>query len=169
DSKWLKIQVDGVRTGVLDATPEVYSPETLDTELRTMNPIYAKLKIVQPPRWMRTKEDLTTTPYSSIIFAAEDEEQARRLLREVKSLAVFGRNCYLRHYADRPPVIQCKKCWDFGHVSTACKRPKQTCRLCGDDHTETEHREKCEPCKDAMYTGSTLCTHNMCCRHCKGQ
>ncbi|KAJ7185249.1 hypothetical protein C8R46DRAFT_875181, partial [Mycena filopes] len=147
DSKWIKIQVNGVRTGAFDSIPGIYSPGTLDTEFRTMNPAYARLKIVMEPRWMRATEELGAQAYSSVVFAVEDDEQAHRLLREVKSMAAFGRNVFMRHYADRPPVIQCRKCWKFDHHTTACNDTQQTCRLCGEAHTEEEHRTNCTNCK----------------------
>ncbi|KAJ6522103.1 Endonuclease/exonuclease/phosphatase, partial [Mycena vulgaris] len=90
DTKWIKIQVNNVRTGALDTIPGIYNSETLDAELRASNPEYAALKIVMPPRWMRAPEELVGMARSSIVFAVEDEEQAQRLLLEVKSMAAFG-------------------------------------------------------------------------------
>jgi hypothetical protein len=122
----------------------------------------------------RAPEELAAQGHSSIVFAVEDEEQANYLLREVKSLAAFGRSVFLRRFADRPPVIQCKKCQDYDHYSTACEATKQACRLCGEDHTETEHRANCATCltekeNGAMETDNTLCMHNLRCKHCKGK
>ncbi|KAJ7693987.1 Endonuclease/exonuclease/phosphatase, partial [Mycena metata] len=89
DSKWIKIQVNGVRTGALDPMPGVYSSTTLDAELRAMNPAYAALQIKMGPRWMRSTEELAAQAYSSIVFAVEDNEQAHHLLREVKVMAYY--------------------------------------------------------------------------------
>ncbi|KAJ6512136.1 Endonuclease/exonuclease/phosphatase, partial [Mycena vitilis] len=83
DSKWLKIQVNGVRTGALDPMPGIYSPETIHAELCAKNPLYARLKFVMLPRFIRASEELASMAYSSIVFAVEDEEQAHHLLREV--------------------------------------------------------------------------------------
>ncbi|KAJ7288036.1 hypothetical protein C8J57DRAFT_1047862 [Mycena rebaudengoi] len=124
DLKLLKIQVNRVRTGWFDTIPGLYTPQLIDQELRENNPAYAKLNIVLAARWMRSAEELKMQMYSSIVFAVEDNEEARHLLRNVKSFAAFGRNTFLRRYADHPPFTQCKKCWKLNHVSTKCDAAK---------------------------------------------
>lgn len=123
---------------------------------------------------MRLEQELTTQGFSSVVFAIDNEEQANFLTQEVKSLAAFGRTVFPCKYAERPPVIQCKQCWKYGHISTACNSETQHCRLCDNNHTETQHKEGCNQCKalevvEGMEIDSKLapCNHNMCCRHCK--
>ena len=175
DKKWIKIQANGIRTGAFDRIPGIYSSETIHAELCANNPAYANLQFVGPPRWMRIPEELHAQAYSSIVFAVLDEEKARFLLREIKSLAAFGRNAFLRKYADRPPVIQCKNCWGFEHVSTTCNAKKPRCRLCGQNHHENEHSKECTQCRalresEGMDTDSPLpCTHGLRCLHCKDE
>ncbi|KAJ7236337.1 hypothetical protein C8J57DRAFT_1038545, partial [Mycena rebaudengoi] len=113
--------------------------------------------------------------YSSIVFSVEDNEEARHLLRNVKSFAAFGRNTFLRRYADHPPFTQCKKCWKLTHVSTKCDSDRPKCRLCDGDHTESEHRQNCSQCKaereaeGVMDVDGQVCTHNLKCTNCKGK
>ena len=170
DKKWVKIQVNGVRTGTFDLTPTLYTPETIHEELRANNPAYAALNIIAPPRWMRTQDELRTQNYSSVVFATDDEEKANKLLREVKSLAVFGRYAFLRRYADRPPVVQCKRCWAYDHITATCKAKSPRCGLCGENHSEAEHGKGCKECEadTGMETDvPQTCMHNLRCLHCK--
>jgi phage baseplate assembly protein W len=175
DKRWFKILVNGVRTGMLDPLPGLYSPETIHAELCANNPDYANLNIIAPPRWMRTKEELRFQAHSSIMFATDDEEKANRLLKEVRTLAVFGRNAFLRKYSDRPPVVQCKKCWAFGHYATVCSKTEPRCRLCGNKHDESTHGENCTQCRairesEGMDTDEQIaCSHDLRCVNCKDQ
>ncbi|KAJ7263808.1 hypothetical protein C8J57DRAFT_1183273 [Mycena rebaudengoi] len=175
DLKLLKIQVNGLRTGWFDTIPGLYTPDLIHQELRKNNPAFAKLNLVLPARWMRSAEELKVQMYSSIVFAIEDNEEARHLLRNVKSFAAFGRNTFLRRYADHPPFTQCKKCWKLTHVSTKCDSDKPKCRLCDGDHTESEHRQNCTQCKaereaeGVMDVDGQVCTHNLKCTNCKGK
>ncbi|KAJ7862235.1 Endonuclease/exonuclease/phosphatase, partial [Mycena olivaceomarginata] len=89
DIPWVKIKIDGIRTGAYDRVPTIHSEEALHRELSDKNPIYNELKIVQAPRWMRSKEEVASIAHSSIVFAVEDSEQAQHLLREVKKRADF--------------------------------------------------------------------------------
>jgi hypothetical protein len=175
DKKWYKVQVNGIRTGAYDPIPTVYTPEDISKELFHKNPIYKDLKLVQPPRWMRSAEELRSQAYSSVVIALEDEEQFNHLTREVRTLAAFGRNCILRRYADRPPVTQCKKCWRFDHITHECPTDKIRCRLCDGPHSEEDHKKDCKQCEavregegDVFMDGySNSCDHNLRCAHCK--
>ena len=170
DKKWVKIQVNGVRTGTFDLTSTLYTPETIHEELRANNPAYAALNVIALPRWMRTQDELRTQNYSSVVFATDDEEKANQLLREVKSLAVFGRYAFLRRYADRPPVTQCKRCWSYDHNMTSCKAKSPRCGLCGENHSDAEHGRGCKECEAeaGMETDNPVtCMHNLRCIHCK--
>ncbi|KAJ6492978.1 hypothetical protein C8R45DRAFT_787973, partial [Mycena sanguinolenta] len=91
DTKWLKIQVDGVPTGAFDRIPTIYDQETIHEEFKVKNPTYAGLKITQFPRWMRAREEIARQPKSSVVFAVENTEQAESLLREVKVMTYYQR------------------------------------------------------------------------------
>ncbi|KAJ7132897.1 Endonuclease/exonuclease/phosphatase [Mycena crocata] len=85
DKKWVKVRVDGVRTGRLDPVPGLYSSETLDQELRTMNPLYATLKLTEGPQWLRPEKEIVGQNHSSITFAAEEGEGIEHLQSQVGS------------------------------------------------------------------------------------
>ena len=84
DKKWYKIQIDGVSTGFCPGKNKfgLHCAETVHEELSACNPTYAKLQetISAKPKWLRTEEELTTTPRSSLVFALSDEDAARALL-----------------------------------------------------------------------------------------
>ncbi|KAH6908230.1 hypothetical protein BKA70DRAFT_293114 [Coprinopsis sp. MPI-PUGE-AT-0042] len=118
DVKWWKIQIDGVATRRLTVAGDVepYTGEAVHNELKTCNQLYADIikHIVATPRWLRTAEELRRTLHSSLVFAIDNEDAAKALLKGGK-LAAFGRYCTLRPFQDRPPVIQCTKCWGWDH------------------------------------------------------
>lgn len=87
DKRWYKIQVNGVRTGTQDnVSRSIYTPETLDAELRTKNPVYAQMPIIQLPHFTRSPQELATAPYSSIVFATDDEAAFKILINDYKKL-----------------------------------------------------------------------------------
>ena len=181
DKKWYKIQIDGVNTGSLSIGNGriLHSGDTIHTELLACNPIYSNYQktIVAKPRWLRTNEELLTTPRSSLVFAMIDEAAARLILNQ-KTLAAFGRHCSIRAYQDRPPVIQCRNCWSLEHNSHQC-RELQRCRLCSGLHDEANHPKadpaNCHRCTLAHEMGDSMdttsegqCPHDIRCPNCLG-
>ena len=181
DKKWYKIQIDAVNTSSISIGNERVptSEETVHKELLECNPQYALMKdsIVSKPRWLRSKEELLTTPRSSLVFATSDEEAAKRLLKS-RSLAAFGRHCFVRAFQDRPPVTQCKNCWRLDHPTHRCKEDPQ-CRLCSGPHDEKDHHHNepsnCQRCLLALEMGDTMdtsaegfCPHEIRCINCLG-
>ncbi|KAJ6487787.1 Endonuclease/exonuclease/phosphatase, partial [Mycena sanguinolenta] len=122
DTKWIKIQVDGVCTGAYDLTPTIYSEETLRSELAEMNVVLQQLKGVQPPHWMRSKEEIARNARSSIVFAVEDTEQAHHLLREVKVMVYYQKRAdfevTLRSDIAKDPDIQIVEVSQHGALTT---------------------------------------------------
>ena len=179
DKKWFKIQVDGVNTGSLSIGNGrvMHSADTVHQELANCNPIYttALRHIVAKPRWLRTTEELITTPKSSLVFALTDESSARQILNQ-KTLAAFGRHCTLRAFQDRPPVTQCRICWRLNHTTHQCKET-QRCRICSGHHEEKDHPHtnpnECHKCCTAREYGDTMdttadghCPHDLRCINC---
>lgn len=131
------------------------------------------------PKWLRSEEELLTTPRSSLVFATTDETLARNILNH-KSLAVYGRHCSVRAFQDRPPVTQCWNCWRLDHPTHQCKDP-QRCRLCSELHDEKDHKAtdpmNCNKCTAAHESGDTMemdttddgrCPHETRCHNCLG-
>ncbi|KAF5319460.1 hypothetical protein D9619_008775 [Psilocybe cf. subviscida] len=176
DVKWWKIQVDGVSTRRTTIGGEIYThnTETIHKELTNCNPGYAKISshVIAKPRWLRTADELQLIPYSSVVFAVDDEVAAKSLLKNGK-LAAFGRYCTLRPFQDRPPVIQCTNCWGWEHREATCKI-RRRCRLCSESHAEDEHptRGPCDKCREqAEMVGDTImddedCVHRLKCANC---
>jgi hypothetical protein len=180
DKKWFKVQIDGVNTSSFSIGNErvANSAEAIQNELLTCNPLYAKFQnlIVAKPRWLRTSEELLSTPRSSLVFALTDESAARQLLYH-RSLAAFGRHCSIRAFQDRPPVTQCRNCWRLDHNSHQCKEA-QRCRICGGGHEEKDHHSDpsdCAQCITAQNNGDQMdttadgrCIHEFRCLNCLG-
>jgi hypothetical protein len=181
DKKWFKIQIDAVNTSAISIGNEKVpnTPNMVHAELLSCNPQYAQLgsSLVSKPRWLRTEEELWTTPRSSLVFATTDEGAARLILNH-KSLAAFSRHCSVRAFQDRPPVLQCRKCWKLNHLTHQCKND-QHCRLCGGPHPESAHPSDpsgCSRCADALERDDTMdttaegrCPHGMRCSNCIGK
>lgn len=157
----------------IDGSNNTHNTDAIHSELSSCNPTYSAAlpHIVAPPRWMRTYEELRTTPRSSVVFAVDDESLAKTILQS-RSLAIFGRHCSLRAYQDRPPVVQCKHCWGWNHKSDLCKNPPK-CRLCSLPHIEAAHTEpECITCINMATNGDTpmtdgiSCLHNLKCANC---
>lgn len=178
DKKWYKIQIDGVNTGSLTIAGErsTHTGEKIHDELMICNPLYSQLTkhIVAKPRWLRTHEELQTTPRSSLVFALDNEDAARSLLN-IRALAVFGRHCSLRAFQERPPVIQCRNCWKFDHSTDHCKG-EGCCRICSGPHKEADHQMSdpttCDKCAyarergDMDTTSEGQCPHQLKCTNC---
>ena len=177
--KWFKIQIDGVNTGALTIGngQVIHSAEKIHDEFLACNPHYEPLtkNIVAKPRWLRTNEELLTTPRLSLVFALDDEQSAKNLLNN-RALAAFGRHCSLRAFQERPPVSQCRKCWSLDHITDRCQRT-QTCQLCSGPHPETKHQSPnptgCPRCALAQENGDHMdtsaegvCPHELKCTNC---
>ena len=81
DKKWYKIQIDGVNTGSLTIGNGrvLHSADSVHMELMSCNPNYtnAQKHIVAKPRWLRSSEELSSTPKSSLVIALTDKPTAR--------------------------------------------------------------------------------------------
>ena len=180
DKRWYKIQADGISTTTtkIDGSWGVHTPESIHIELGACNPAYerAEGKIMLKPRWMRSEDETRRNVRSSVVFAVDCEETAKRILAG-RTLAAFGRHCTLRAYQDRPPIAQCKKCWGWDHFAERCKSEKIVCRLCGETHTEKDHQmTDCHICTKLVENGDMAmneddevggCEHLLKCVNCK--
>ncbi|KAI0948396.1 hypothetical protein AcV7_009152 [Taiwanofungus camphoratus] len=90
DRPWYKIQVNGVSTWN-ENTSNIPTPEEIHQELKDNNPDYAKMEILQLPRWMRHPSDLKQLFYSSVVIALANQEDAEHLVKRIKNLAIAGR------------------------------------------------------------------------------
>lgn len=124
---------------------------------------------------MRHRGDIIYNTHSSIVLALKTETDATFLVNRVQNLAIGGHFVQVKRYADKPPVMQCSRCWEFGHTRSRCKQ-KERCRICGkDDHNEATHI--CTECPPASGNGDDIdmdasahLQHNndYCCANCNG-
>ncbi|KAG6875816.1 hypothetical protein C0992_002190 [Termitomyces sp. T32_za158] len=141
DDRRYKVRINGVWTG-RDGEGDLNTPEDLLEEIKRFNPVMSKVTLMGKPRWMRAEADLKRKDYSSVVLEFAREEDAKTML-EAKYIAMYTNFCEVVHHADRPPVLQCSKCWALGHHVSRCKNPMR-CRICAGGHSETEHRRKNE-------------------------
>jgi hypothetical protein len=121
------------------------------------NPLYKRLHITQPPRWMGEVEGKT---FADVQFSFEDP--FGDLARDFMSKATWlnGKSCPTRKLPDRLDVKQCARCWRFGANHPACK---PICKLCGGDHAVSEHQRHCATCtRDGWAADGQSCVHFAC-------
>lgn len=66
-----------------------------------------------------------------------------------KSIGIGWRMC---RYVDYINIVQCFKCWKFGHMAKECKSEKVVCGKCTGEHKANEcqsNKEECVNCKHA--------------------
>ncbi|KAJ8979707.1 hypothetical protein NQ317_000992 [Molorchus minor] len=70
-------------------------------------------------------------------------------INKKEALYIGWRTC---RYVDHINVIQCYKCWKFGHMVKDCKREKDICPKCTGEHKSNECQSNeiiCINCKHA--------------------
>ena len=129
-------------------------------------PIVSKLTITQAPSWIRPPDQIQGLK-SSVTFAFEDPDGS--LVKEVlkTQFFMFGAPVPTKRWIDKPKLCQCSNCWALGHVAAHCNT-RVKCRLCGDRHSEQNHRSKCSECKMANLPSEQDCLHNAKCVNCSG-
>ena len=95
--------------------------------------------IVLKPRWVRPATELSQQNYSSVVFAIDSQEIYQSFLTKHKTLSIFGVIAKTQGWSDRPLLIQCNRCWEFGHRTPRYQAPEPRCRICGNKHPESEH------------------------------
>jgi len=126
--------------------------------------------IVLKPRWVRPASELSQQNYSSVVFAVDSQEIHQTFLTNHKTLSIFGVIAKTRGWSDRPPLIQCNRCWEFDHRTARCQAAEPRCRICGDNHLESSHSIQNQTSStDNMATDSNnRDSHsNATCIHCK--
>ncbi|KAH9921827.1 Endonuclease/exonuclease/phosphatase, partial [Amylocystis lapponica] len=89
DRPWYKVQLNGVSTWN-EHTRAIPTPADMQQELVTNNPEYAKMEILEQPRWMCHPTDLRTRMYSSVVIALAHEADTTHLIKHIKNLAIAG-------------------------------------------------------------------------------
>jgi hypothetical protein len=161
DTPWSKVTLRAVYARDTPSS-NVYTNDDLLAALMA-NPIISKLKITQPPRWVRRPEDIDGFK-SSISFAFEDPDgQLIKLLLKTQ-LFMFGSPVRAKRWEDKPRLRQCTRCWKLGHFEVTC-RAHARCRRCSEKHPESTHREHCKECTNNE--ASIPCNHPPKCANCR--
>jgi hypothetical protein len=160
DIPWSKVTLRAVYARDTPSS-NVYTNEELMASLMA-NPIMNKIKVTQPPRWVRRPEDIDGFK-SSVSFAFEDPDgQAIKLLLKTQ-LFMFGSPVRAKRWEDKPCLRQCTRCWKLGHFEVTC-RALARCRRCSEKHLEAAHREHCKECTNSKAT--IPCNHPPKCANC---
>jgi hypothetical protein len=161
DLPWSKVTLRAVYARDMPNS-NVYTNEELLASLMA-NPVMNKVKITQPPRWVRRPEDIDGFK-SSISFAFEDPDgQMIKLLLKTQ-LFMFGSPVRAKRWEDKPRLRQCTRCWKLGHFEVTCRAPTR-CRRCSEKHPEEMHREHCKECTNSE--ASIPCNHPPKCANCR--
>jgi hypothetical protein len=165
DVPWSKVVLGGVIARVAQRE-EVFSEEIL-LEVLLRNPQIKHLKITQTPRWVRRPQEISGFK-SSVSFAFEDPDGSihSALLKSKTPIFMFGAPVSIKRWVDKPRLRQCRRCWRLGHIVPGCKSPVH-CRICGDNHSEESHRDKCKDCRKENCTKDRSCDHDPHCINCR--
>jgi hypothetical protein len=100
-TKWSKIILNGVPTGVTDGRG-AYTPEECHWALLSNNPQYAQLMITQKPSWVKLPSSYSPSSTSSLVFTFEDPEgNIKPLVLNSKHVYLYGTRATI-HEAGRP-------------------------------------------------------------------
>jgi hypothetical protein len=97
-TKWSKILLNGVPTGVTDRR-DAYTPEECHRTLLADNPHYAQLTITQKPSWVKPPSSYSTSSSSSLVFAFEDPDGSKKqILLNSKHMYLYGTRATIRSW-----------------------------------------------------------------------
>ncbi|KAH8982247.1 hypothetical protein EDB86DRAFT_3086316 [Lactarius hatsudake] len=100
--KWARLMINGIPTGV-SLTRGPYTPSELHAALLADNPAYRKLRLTQPPSWVRAPTSYAPGSVSSVVMAFEDPsgDSLRSLMAE-RTLFAFGHSGELKRWKAKP-------------------------------------------------------------------
>ncbi|KAH8980256.1 hypothetical protein EDB86DRAFT_3137288 [Lactarius hatsudake] len=100
--KWARLMINGIPTGA-SLTRGPYTPSELHAALLADNPAYRKLRLTQPPSWVRAPTSYTPGSVSSVIMAFEDPSgDSLRSLMAKRTLFAFGHSGELKRWKAKP-------------------------------------------------------------------
>ncbi|KAH9004640.1 hypothetical protein EDB86DRAFT_3200382 [Lactarius hatsudake] len=100
--KWARLMINGIPTGA-SLTRGPYTPSELHAALLADNPAYRKLRLTQPPSWVRAPSSYGPGSISSVVVAFEDPsgDSLRSLMAE-RTLFAFGHSGELKRWKAKP-------------------------------------------------------------------
>ncbi|KAH8977429.1 hypothetical protein EDB86DRAFT_2837867 [Lactarius hatsudake] len=102
--KWARLMINGIPTGA-SLTRGPYTPSELHAALLADNPAYRKLRLTQPPSWVRAPSSYGPGSVSSAVVAFEDPsgDSLRSIMAE-RTLFAFGHSGELKRWKAKPRV-----------------------------------------------------------------
>ncbi|KAH8979388.1 hypothetical protein EDB86DRAFT_3088991 [Lactarius hatsudake] len=100
--KWARLMINGIPTGA-SLTRGPYTPSELHTALLADNPVYRKLRLTQPPSWVRAPTSYQPGSVSSVVVTFEDPSgDSLRSLLAKRTLFAFGHSGELKRWKAKP-------------------------------------------------------------------
>ncbi|KAH8993540.1 hypothetical protein EDB86DRAFT_3171222 [Lactarius hatsudake] len=100
--KWACLMINGIPTGA-SLTRGPYAPSELHAALLVDNPAYRKLRLTQPPSWVRAPSSYGPGSVSSVVVAFEDPSgDSLRALMAEQTLFAFGHSGELKRWKAKP-------------------------------------------------------------------
>jgi hypothetical protein len=151
-TKWYKIVVHGVPVRPFSTSDGL---TVLRNEIETFNPY---LKLLRDPNWLSSEENRQAKRHASIVFAVDNEEQAKKAIKN--QLYIAGLQLVAESYKQANEKTQCQKCQKLGHSTRSCLG-QEYCQICAEKHHTRQH--KCLICQ----TIEVECPHSkLKCRNC---
>jgi hypothetical protein len=125
DTKWSKVVLHGIPTGVSLTLLNPFSTPACHAELNANNQIYWGLKITQLPSWVRKPSSYSPGSSSSLVFAFEDPDGS--VLRTVLASSpfyAFGAVAEARRWKAKPHAPAPKKLTTVTHIHNSASRPQ---------------------------------------------
>ena len=119
------------------------TPEDVDGAFQR-SPLHDDYRPDAAARIVRESHSSTRATVYFNVWDSQSGARAKRLIN--KRIMIHGHECFIRAAAANPGVPLCQRCWKWGHPTKAC-RGRVRCPICGEPHTEEEHRHVAGCCK----------------------
>ncbi|KAF8608019.1 hypothetical protein BDV93DRAFT_552821 [Ceratobasidium sp. AG-I] len=169
NTSWKKVMINGVCTGMnRDGTGSVYSSARLTEELRDAHSIFRTMKFTQEPRFLATREVLTSSEHRSVLICFEDHTGSVWQSLRSTHFNMFAKPVSFREFNDKQVLRVCLKCHSYDHEGATCKATA-LCSICSGAHSDSQHKKHCnrkqDSCKGTVAAAAV--THAKTCGACK--
>ncbi|KAF8604917.1 hypothetical protein BDV93DRAFT_555329 [Ceratobasidium sp. AG-I] len=111
NTSWKKVMINGVCTGMnRDGTGSIYSSARLTEELRDAHPVFRTMKFTQEPRFLATREVLTSSEHRSVLICFEDHTGSVWQSLRSTHFNMFAKPVSFREFNDKQVLRVCLKC-----------------------------------------------------------
>lgn len=95
-------------------------------------------------------------PRTNIIMEVDPQTYAQLRLRG--TISIGWKSCY---FVDHVNIVQCYKCWKFGHMRKDCKKEKEVCPHCTEEHKGSECEASIKVCINCKYAAENFGLENI--------